>query len=126
MIGRVHHVVLDCPEPSSLAAFYSAVLGLPITYESADWVVISPDDRSPGFAFQLAPDLQPPKWPDPLRPQQFHIDVMVADMDTAEAEVVALGARRLPYEESVSWRVFADPAGHPFCLVPLPDWAVQD
>ena len=40
-IGRAHHVVYDCPDPAALAAFYSALLGLPITYRSPDWVVVA-------------------------------------------------------------------------------------
>ena len=117
MIGRLHHVVLDCPDPRALAAFYSALLGQPITYDSDDWVVVAERENKSGLVFQLAPDHQPPQWPDPARPQQFHVDVMVDDPAAAAAEVVALGARRL------SGHVFADPAGHPFCLVPRPAWA---
>ena len=120
MIGRLHHVIVDCPDPAALAAFYSEVLGLPVTFRSADFVVIARDDRSSGVAFQLAPDHQPPRWPDPDRPQQVHLDVMVDDLDAAEPKVLALGARRLPSE---SGRVYADPAGHPFCLILRPPWA---
>jgi Glyoxalase-like domain len=47
----------------------------------------------------------------------MHLDVMVDDVATAGAAAEALGARRLT--ESV----FADPAGHPFCLIPRPSWA---
>ena len=79
-IGRAHHVIYDCPDPSGLAEFYSALLGLPITYRSVDFVVVAHDDRSSGFAFQLAPDHRPPDWPDPQRPQQVHLDVMVDDL----------------------------------------------
>ena len=68
------------------------------------------------IAFQQAPDLQPPDWPDPDRPQQFHLDIRVADVDEAEPKVLALGARRLPGEGG-DFRVYADPVGHPFCLV---------
>jgi catechol 2,3-dioxygenase-like lactoylglutathione lyase family enzyme len=117
-IGRMHHLIVDCPDPAALAAFYSPLLGLPITYESADFVVVSPDDTTSGVAFQLAPDHQPPQWPDPAFPQQMHLDVMVDDIDVAAEAVVALGARRLAGES-----VFADPAGHPFCLIPRPGWA---
>jgi len=120
MIGRLHHVIVDCPDPAALAAFYSEVLGLPVTYRSADFVVVARDDTSSGVAFQLAPDHQPPRWPDPDRPQQIHLDVMVDDLDAAEPQVLALGARRLP---SPDGRVYADPAGHPFCLIPRPSWA---
>ena len=82
VIGRRHHIVIDCPDPSDLATFYSELLGLPITFRSDDWVVVSDDDTTSGFAFQLAPNLIPPQWPDPARPQQFHLDVMVDDLDT--------------------------------------------
>jgi catechol 2,3-dioxygenase-like lactoylglutathione lyase family enzyme len=41
MIGRLHHVVVDCPHPAVLADFYSALLGLPVTNTSDDWVVIA-------------------------------------------------------------------------------------
>lgn len=120
MIGRLHHVIVDCPDPAALAAFYSELVGLPVTYRSDDFVVIAVNDRTSGIGFQLAPDHQPPAWPDPTRPQQFHLDVMVDDLDTADAQVVQLGATRL---RSETGRIYADPAGHPFCLIPRPGWA---
>lgn len=113
MIERRHHVVIDCPDPVALAAFYSELMGLPVTYRSDDWMVIAENDTTSGFAFQLAPDHRPPQWPEPERPQQFHLDVMVDDPIAAEPLVLALGARRLPGGD----HVYADPAGHPFCLV---------
>lgn len=119
MIGRPHHVVIDCLDPATLATFYSELLGLPVTYRSDDWVVIASDDTTSGFAFQRASDHQPPQWPDPRWPQQFHLDVMVDDLDDAEQRVLELGACRLPSGD----HVYADPAGHPFCLVRRPPWA---
>jgi catechol 2,3-dioxygenase-like lactoylglutathione lyase family enzyme len=119
MIGRMHHVVLDCPDPGALAEFYSELLGLPITYQSEGWWVIAADDRHSGVAFQLAPDHRPPDWPDPAAPQQFHLDVMVDDIPLAEAAVRAIGARPLDADR----HIYADPAGHPFCLIPRPGWA---
>lgn len=118
MIGRMHHVVLDCPDPAALAAFYSALLGLPVTYRSEDWVVVAANDTTSGLAFQLAAGNRPPTWPDPDVPQQFHLDVMVEDVAAAGQRVLALGAARLDGES-----VYADPAGHPFCLIPRPRWA---
>jgi len=118
MIGRLHHVVIDCPDPAALAQFYAELLGLHVTYRSADWVVVAENDTSSGLAFQLAPDHEPPQWPDPARPQQLHLDVMVEDTATAGARVLALGARRLSVDG-----VYADPAGHPFCLIHRPRWA---
>ena len=87
--------------------------------KSDDFVVVARDDAASGFAFQLAPDHQPPRWPDPEHPQQMHLDVMVDDVDAAEPMVLALGARRLAGGD----HVYADPAGHPFCLIPRPGWA---
>ena len=101
MIGRRHHVVIDCPDPRALAEFYSELLGLPITYESDDWVVIAENGHTSGFAFQLTPDHQLPAWPDPSRPQQFHIDVMVEDPDRAGAQVIAIGGARIAHGENV-------------------------
>jgi catechol 2,3-dioxygenase-like lactoylglutathione lyase family enzyme len=118
MIGRRHHLILDCPDPLALATFYSELFGQPITYRSDDFVVVADDDTTSGLAFQLAPDYQPPDWPDPARPQQMHFDVMVEDVATSGPRVLALGARKLEGEA-----VYADPAGHPFCLIPRPAWA---
>jgi catechol 2,3-dioxygenase-like lactoylglutathione lyase family enzyme len=118
MIGRMHHVVLDCQDPAALAAFYSELLGLPVTYRSDDWVVVAVNDTSSGLAFQLAPGNRPSTWPDPSVPQQVHLDIMVEDVAAAGQRVLALGAVRLDGQS-----VYADPAGHPFCLIPRPRWA---
>ncbi len=119
MIGRRHHVVIDCPDPATLAAFYSELIGLPVTYRSDDWVVISASDTTSGFAFQRAVDYQPPQWLDQGRPQQFHLDVMVDEISVAETRVLALGAHCLESGD----HVYPDPAGHPFCLISRPTWA---
>jgi len=75
-------------------------------------------DGVPRIAFQPAPDHQPPAWPDPARPQQMHLDVMVEDVAAAGLRVLAMGATKLDGPG-----VYADPAGHPFCLIPRPKWA---
>jgi catechol 2,3-dioxygenase-like lactoylglutathione lyase family enzyme len=116
MIGRLGNVVLDCPDPQALARFYSEVLGWPITRVDGDWVDIS-DGKQAKLSFQQAPDHVPPRWPDPKHPQQFHLDIEVDDFESAAAKVVALGATPLPVlEPEAHFRVYADPAGHPFCL----------
>ena len=118
MIGRLHHLVIDCPDPLALATFYSGLLGQPITYRSDDFVVVSDNATTSGLAFQLAPGYQAPSWPDPARPQQMHLDVMVEDVAAAGPRVLALGATKLDGDS-----VYADPAGHPFCLIRRPEWA---
>jgi catechol 2,3-dioxygenase-like lactoylglutathione lyase family enzyme len=118
VFGRLHHVILDCPDPAVLAAFYSRLLNQPITYQDADFVVVAANDHSSGLGFQRAPNHQPPSWPDPTVPQQLHLDVMVEDVQAARDWVLGLGATELDGED-----VYADPAGHPFCLIHRPGWA---
>lgn len=116
MIGRLHHLILDAADPQGSAAFWSALLGKPVTYDDGDFVVVSIDERASGMAFQRAPDHVAPTWPDPAVPQQAHVDVAVDDLAQAGLEVIALGARHL------ADNTYADPAGHPFCLIQRPAW----
>jgi hypothetical protein len=80
-----------------------------------NWVVVAGSDQMSGLAFQLAPDHQPPTWPGPAVPQQFHLGIMVEDVAAAGPRVLALRATKLDGQD-----VYADPAGHPFCLIRRP------
>ncbi|CAL9274400.1 MULTISPECIES: VOC family protein [Streptomyces] len=118
-IAELGVVVLDCPDPHALARFYADVLGGTVEDKSDgqdEWV----DLNLPGgqtLAFQGAPEYVPPKWPGPDGAQQFHLDLDVKDLDAAEKAVLELGAKPLDAEDrSRTFRVYADPAGHPFCL----------
>ena len=80
MIGRMHHVVLDCQDPTALATFYSALLGLPVTYRDDDWVVVARNDTSSGLAFQRAPGLLAANLARSRRCRsRSHLDIMVED-----------------------------------------------
>nr|WP_153426547.1 VOC family protein [Streptomyces alkaliphilus] len=122
VIAKLQCVVLDCADPVGLSRFYRALLGGVVNRPDPRW---SLDDNwatlhTEGLvlAFQRMENHRPPRWSDPARPQQFHLDLEVADLDRAQEEVLALGASLLDEsDEQRSWRVFADPAGHPFCLV---------
>jgi catechol 2,3-dioxygenase-like lactoylglutathione lyase family enzyme len=103
----------DCPDASALAQFWSGVMGQPVTYD-ADGVAMLGGPRP--LLFQSVEGYNPPQWPDPAHPQQLHLDIEVPDLDVGEEAVLALGATRLPGHDE-GFRVFADPAGHPFCLV---------
>ncbi|HEY6738342.1 MAG TPA: VOC family protein [Actinopolymorphaceae bacterium] len=115
-IARLEAVVLDCPDPLALAEFYSALIGWPLDHDgqTAGWVTLKGGEVD--LAFQRVEDYTPPKWPGSSRPHQFHLDVQVDDLDTAEAQAVALGATRAEYQPGTTFRVLLDPAGHPFCL----------
>jgi hypothetical protein len=118
-IARMRSVVVDCPDPVALAEFYRQLVGGEVTSTEDDWVVLEPE---PGrrLAFQLAEDYAAPTWPTGERPQQFHLDVTVDDIDDAEPAVLALGATKheaQPGEDDDGqFRVYLDPVGHPFCL----------
>ena len=107
-------VMLDCPDAKELSAFYAELLGKPVTYE-ADGVAMIGDDGAQPVMFQQVESYTAPRWGDPSRPQQIHLDVTVDDVEAAERAALAIGATRLP-GDGVNWRVFADPAGKPFCL----------
>ena len=117
MIGRLHHTVIDCPDPQHSALFWSAVLSVPISYDDGDFVVVSQNEVSSGLAFQRSVEQRPATWPDPAIPQQMHFDVMVEDVIEAGRLILEVGARKLGDD------VYADPAGHPFCLIKRPRWA---
>ena len=70
-------------------------------------------------SFQRVDDYSPPQWPGQEHPQQIHLDVMVTDLDASEPLVLELGATQAQglTVQDIGFRVYADPAGHPFCLV---------
>ncbi len=116
---RLGTVVLDCPDPAELAAFYQGVLGGEIRSEEPGWVDLLVDGGS--LSFQKVQHYQPPSWPDGP-PQQFHLDLLVETYAGTHELVLSLGATPLdpvdppPAENGRTWRVYADPVGHPFCL----------
>jgi predicted enzyme related to lactoylglutathione lyase len=114
-LAKLGVVVLDCPDPRALAGFYAEVLGGAVEGDG-DWVDLKVPG-GPSLAFQAAPGFVPPKWPAADHSQQFHLDLVVDDLEAAEKGVLALGAKALGEDaRSSSFRVYADPAGHPFCL----------
>jgi hypothetical protein len=123
MIGTLQCVVLDCPKPAELAEFYRALAGGEVNRRDRRWLL--GDDWATlhletglVLCFQGVDGYRPPAWPDPERSQQFHLDIGVSDLDAAEREVLAAGGTLLDAGDGRrSWRIYADPAGHPFCLV---------
>jgi catechol 2,3-dioxygenase-like lactoylglutathione lyase family enzyme len=110
---RMFAVTIDAPDAAALARFYAELLGWEVTYDGPEGSLITGDGKN--VMFQQVSAYTAPRWPDPAFPQQAHLDVVVDDLDTGESRALELGAKRLPGDGG-SFRVFADPAGHPFCL----------
>lgn len=110
-------VVLDAADLDAVSAFWAGVLGGTVERDD-DWhaIHVGGEER---MGVQLAPDHVQPEWPDGA-PQQIHLDLYVEDVAAAHEQVMALGARHLQAAADLSaeqgFQVYADPAGHPFCL----------
>jgi hypothetical protein len=131
----IRQTVLDATDPRGLAEFYRQLFGL--RYRAGDeppaagqpdpagqdWLVLRSPAGGVALAFQKVRELPRATWPDGPVPQQLHLDTTVpteADFDVQHERALALGARLLedrsddPEEQL---RVYADPAGHPFCII---------
>jgi hypothetical protein len=114
-IARFPSLVIDCADPGELATFYGALLDWKIEESSDDWAQIRAD-YGQCLSFQKVENFTPPVWPTQSAPQQMHLDVIVEDFETAEPAVLELGARKHEHQPGETFRVYLDPAGHPFCL----------
>jgi len=134
----MRQVVLDCTDARALAEFYRELLGLryrpgdepPSAGEpdprGRDWLVLRDVAGRPQLAFQQVDELAEATWPRSDVPQQLHLDLTVPTADELlrqHERALALGARLLydrfdDPEEPL--RVYADPAGHPFCVFVAP------
>ena len=115
-IATLSGVALDCPDTLALARFYSDLSGWAVSSRSDDTWAQLETGRGWTLAFQHVDDYRAPVWPGQAVPQQYHLDFDVADLDEAERQVLGLGATKAAYQPGTTFRVFLDPAGHPFCL----------
>lgn len=120
-VARLASIVFDCQDPAQLAEFWAALVGGEIAVTGDKFVAVR-TDRGWIAAMQV-PDYRPPTWGDAAVPKQMHVDLSVDDLDVAEAEAIRLGARLVPDQPGQDrYRIFLDPAGHPFCLsIQIPD-----
>lgn len=111
-------VVFDAADLAAESTFWAGLLGGSVVAED-DWhnVVVDGEWR---LGMQLAPNHVPPEWPDGSQQQQIHLDLHVDDIRAAHEEAISLGARLLQpaadLKAAEGHQVYADPAGHPFCL----------
>ena len=114
-----HVVVFDAADLAEESAFWAGMLGGRVFVDEAFHSVIDSDGRWV-VGVQLAPDHIPPDWPDG-NAQQVHLDLHIDDPVEAHARALSLGARLLQAADDLTTaeghQVYADPAGHPFCLI---------
>jgi predicted enzyme related to lactoylglutathione lyase len=110
-------VVFDAPDLNAESSFWAGLLDGTVSADD-DWHTIVVDGK-PQLAVQLAPGHVAPQWPDGT-PQQIHLDLYVDDVQAAHDKAVSLGAKLLQPADDIDsadgFQVYADPAGHPFCL----------
>ncbi|MCZ2813602.1 VOC family protein [Modestobacter sp. VKM Ac-2979] len=112
---RLSSVTLDCPDAGALAAFYAEITGGAVVVRHEGWARV--DGPGGRIDFQTVPAHTPPTWPTGPVPMQSHLDLLVTDRDAAEVRVLAAGATKYEFQPNDDHcSVYADPAGHPFCL----------
>jgi catechol 2,3-dioxygenase-like lactoylglutathione lyase family enzyme len=130
----LRQVVLDCEDARALAEFYRQLLGLqylagdepptdgtPDT-SGQDWLVLCDASGSRRLAFQQVPHLPEATWPEGPRPQMLHLDTSVptlSELYVQHRRALELGARLLDDrsdDPDEPLFVYADLAGHPFCI----------
>jgi catechol 2,3-dioxygenase-like lactoylglutathione lyase family enzyme len=132
-------VVLDATDARAVGEFWRQLLGFVYRTgdepppsgapdpQGSDWLVLRDRNGVARMAVQQVDELAVPTWPEPRVPQQLHLDLTVgdtADLAAQRDRAVALGARVLldrSGDEDEPLYVFADPAGHPFCIFVSPD-----
>jgi len=114
-LARMAMASLDCAEPVALAEFWAALLDGTVIASDEQVSVVRTDTLMIGTI--RVPDYQPPTWPGGPTPKHMHLDLAVRELDEAEAEALRLGAVKPDHQpQPDEWRIFLDPAGHPFCL----------
>ena len=137
-VPRLRQVVLDGTDVRLLAEFYRRLLGWRYRPgdepppagepdpEGEDWLALRDPAGGVQLAFQQVASLPEATWPEGPVPQQLHLDLTVpttAELDLQHERALALGARLLEDDADnpeEPLRVYADPAGHPFCIFVSP------
>ena len=111
-------IVIDAADLNAESSFWAELLDGVVDAED-DWHTLTVDGQRV-IGFQLAPNHVPPEWPNGAQQQQIHLDLWVDDLEAAHQKAMELGAELLQPAADPSaaegFQVYADPAGHPFCL----------
>src|SRR5262245_9151416 len=114
MASRIGEIIIECPDPDVVAAFWCAALGYRETDRDHTGVAVAGAPNAPTLL--LIGSAEPKRGKNPI-----HFDLCPTDREQA-AEVrrlVELGARPVDIgQRDVPWVVLADPAGNEFCVMP--------
>jgi hypothetical protein len=111
---RFSGVTVNAPDAIELARFYAEITG-GVARGGPGWATVTGPNGDLGF--QQVDDFRPPVWPGDTVPMQMHLDFYVDDLAATGARVLAAGATRFDFQPNADHCiVYADPAGHPFCL----------
>ena len=114
-----HVIVFDAADLDTESAFWAGIFGGNVVKDD-DWHSVLDESGEWRIGVQLAPNHAPPEWPDGTQQQQVHLDLHVDDPRGAHDTAMSLGARLLQsaadLDANEGHQVYADPAGHPFCI----------
>ncbi len=134
VVPLLYSVALDTTDARGLAEFYRQLLGYGYRpgdepppegepdVKGEDWLVLVDGEGRRRLAFQRVDHLPASTWPEDGVAQQLHLDFAVSSAEELVAvrdHALGLGAqlRDDRFEHPVEpLYVFADPAGHPFCV----------
>ena len=112
-------VVFDAPDLDKESAFWAGLLNARVIAEET-WHSLIDEAGEWRMGFQLNPTHVAPEWPNGAQQQQMHLDIHVDNFKEMHDRVIALGGQVLMAAENIEseegFQVYADPAGHPFCL----------
>ena len=118
MIRQV--IVVDASDVAAESAFWAGVLCGTVIGDDEAFHCVLDESGAWRIGVQFAPNHVPPEWPSGGQQQQIHLDLHAVNPQVAHEEVIALGARLLQPADNVQaeegFQVYADPAGHPFCI----------
>lgn len=113
-------ITIGTDDPQGLAAFYSELLGFPVSEDEPGWAQLKPPAGEPGPTLNLEAERRfvRPVWPAVEGGQNAtqHLDIRVQDLDAATAWALSVGAVLADVQPQDDVRVLLDPSGHPFCL----------
>ena len=120
-------VILDSDNADALSAFYEKLLGWK-RFPGEEWTIVANvEQKGPWLTFQQVDDYVPPVWPaEPGKQQQMtHLDFHVKDVEEGVKYALSCGATLSDVQLEEGWRVLLDPSGHPFCILPMPEWMTE-